>query len=337
MRKIAVQLVDDKNRFGIMKAAIRHQYCEPENLQVTTLPMPMPKADEILVKVKATTVSRSDCGVLRGKPWLIRCFIGLFKPIRPITGTDFAGIVVAKGHQVTQFEIDEKVYGFFDEGLSSHAEYVAVSVKRAIFKKPAHLTFEQAAASLEGAHYAFYFLHNLPLKMGDHVLINGGTGAIGNAALQFLKHFKVEVTVTCESNWVDTLKLQGADTVIDYQKEDFTKNRAQFDYIFDAVGKSTFAQCKPLLKSKGIYLSSELGPNWQNPLLALVTPLMPGKKVKFPVPLSVHRSMKFIDKLIKNKEFTPLIDRRYHLDEVREAYRYVLSGQKKGNVILTFD
>ncbi|MES2652518.1 MAG: NAD(P)-dependent alcohol dehydrogenase [Bacteroidota bacterium] len=320
-----------------MKAAIRYKYCDPSQLRITKVPVPVPGNNEILVKVKATTVNRSDCGVLTGKPYLIRCFTGLLKPTLPVTGTDFAGIVVAKGDEVSNFGIGDNVYGFFDQGLSSHAEYVVVPVKKAVLKKPDHITFEQAAASLEGAHYAFYFLNELKLKAGDSVLVNGGTGAVGNAALQFLKHFKVLVTVTCETEFVAVLKSHGADTVIDYTNEDFTERNEQFDYIFDAVGKSSFAKCKPLLKPKGIYISSELGSYWQNPLLALLSPFMPDKKVKFPLPLSINRSMKFIDELLVNGEFIPLIDRRYKFDEIEKAFNYVLSGQKKGNVILTFD
>ena len=320
-----------------MKAAIRYQYCNPEDLQIANVPMPVAGDGEILVKVKATTVNRTDCGVLTGKPYIIRCFTGLKKPSRPVTGTDFAGIVVAKGINAGQFNIGDNVYGFLDEGLSSHAEYLAISVKKAILKMPGNITYEQAAASLEAAHYAYYFLNNLKLKAGDSVLINGGTGAIGNASLQFLKNLKVLVTVTCETNFIDVLKSQGADVVIDYTKDDFTKLNAQFDYVFDAVGKSSFGKCKPLLKAKGIYISSELGRYWQNPLLALLYPFMIGKKVKFPLPFSIHRSIKFINEMVENGKFKPLIDRRYRIDEIRKAYQYVLSGQKKGNVILTFD
>jgi NADPH:quinone reductase-like Zn-dependent oxidoreductase len=320
-----------------LKAAIRYKYCNPDNLIITDLYVPVPGDKEILVKVKATTVNRTDCAVLTGKPWIMRCFIGLSKPVRPITGSDFAGIVVAKGNEVDQFEIGDHVYGFYDEGLSSHAEFVSIAVNKAVLTKPDNITFEQAAASLEGAHYAFYFLNNLKLKAGDRVLINGGTGAIGNAALQFLKNLNVFVTVTCETAFIDVLKAQGADVVIDYTKEDFTKLNEQFDYVFDAVGKSSFGKCKRLLKPKGIYISSELGDNWQNPLLALISPFMRDKKVKFPIPFSIHRSMKFIEEQLINEKFNPLIDRSYKLDEIREAYEYVQSGQKKGNVIIVFD
>ncbi|SFH05802.1 NADPH:quinone reductase [Pedobacter insulae] len=318
-----------------MNAAIRDNYCTPDMLRIVRVSLPWPGDDEILVKVKATTVNRTDCGVLTGKPWAIRLFIGLFKPMRPVTGTDFSGIVVAKGKHVTQFEICDHVYGFFDEGLSSHAEYVAVSTKKAVLKKPENVTFEQAAASLEGGHYAFYFLKNLKLNAGDRVLVNGGTGAIGNAALQFLKHLNVRVTVTCETAFVELLKSQGAERVIDYQKEDFTTIKEEFDYVFDAVGKSSFKACKPLLKSKGIYLSSELGKNWQNPFLALLSPFMGDKKVKFPLPYSAKHSMKHINELLLYGEFIPLIDRKYRLEDIEKAYYYVLSGQKKGNVVIT--
>ncbi len=202
---------------------------------------------------------------------------------------------------------------------------------------PENVSYQQAAASLEGAHYAYYFLNELGLKPGDNVLVNGGTGAIGNAALQFLKHYGVSVTITCETDYVGILKTQGADRVIDYTKSDFTKIGEQFDYVFDAVGKSTFAKCKPLLKPKGIYISSELGPYWQNIWFALLSPAMRDKKVKFPLPGSIHQSLKFIDGLVASGQFKPLIDKTYKLDEIQHAYKYVLSGQKKGNVILTFD
>ncbi len=320
-----------------MRAAIRHQYCNPDALVVTKVPIPVMGKSDILVKVKATTVNRTDCGVLTGKPWIFRCFIGLFKPARPITGTDFAGIVVAKGCNINHLEIEDNVYGFFDEGLCSQAEYVVVNAKRAVFRKPENVTYEQAAASLEGAHYAYYFLHKLNLKNGVKVLVNGGTGAIGNAVLQFLKNLGVEVTVTCETDYIEVMKLQRADKIIDYTRQDFTKLNEQFDYIFDAVGKSSFGKCKPLLKPKGVYISSEPGRYWQNPLLALLAPFMPGRTVRFPIPFSVHRSIQFTNELLRDEKFKPLIDRRYRFDEITKAYEYVMSGQKKGNVVLTFD
>ncbi|MES3016789.1 MAG: NAD(P)-dependent alcohol dehydrogenase [Bacteroidota bacterium] len=321
-----------------MKASIRNKYDSPDTINLTTTShIPFPKKDEILVKVKATTVNRTDCGVLTGKPWAIRIFTGLFEPQLKVTGTDFSGQVVSKGEDVYQFNIGDDVYGFFDQGIGSHASYCCVSINKAVLKKPVNITYEQAAASLEGAHYAFYFLDKVVLKEGDKVLLNGGTGAIGSAALQFLKYRGIHVTVTCETDYVSVLESMGADKVIDYTKEDFTKLNDQFDFVFDAVGKSTFWKCKPIMKPHAIYVSSELGPYWQNPLLALIAPLMMNKKVKFPLPFSIQRSMAFINELIEKDKFRPLIDRRYPINEISDAFKYVMSGQKKGNVILAVD
>lgn len=320
-----------------MKAAVRQKYGPPGVLRVKELQIPVPKKNEVLVKVKATTVNRSDCGVLTGKPWAIRLFTGIIKPRLKVTGSDFSGLVVAKGVDVAEFNIGDDVYGFFDQGIGSHASYFCVSTKRAILKKPPNITYEQSAASLEGAHYAFYFLEKVVLKKDDKILINGGTGAIGSAALQFLKYKGFHVTVTCDTSYVPVLRSMGADKVIDYTCEDFTKLDEQFDFIFDAVGKSTFGKCKPILKHHGIYISSELGPYWQNPLLALISPFMRGKKVKFPLPFSIQRSMAFINELVEKDQFKPLIDRRYRIDEIADAFEYVMTGQKKGNVVISFN
>ena len=318
-----------------MKAVTRLHYCSPEKIQIKELTIPSLKPEEILVKVKATTVNRTDCGVLTGYTLAIRLFTGLFKPQIPITGTDFSGIVVARGERVESFQIGDTVYGFFDQGLGSHAEYVAVSIKRAILRKPEQISFEQAVESLEGAHYAYYFLKNLQLEPGVKVMVNGGTGAIGNAAIQFLHYYGVEVTATCSTDYVETVKSLGVKKVIDYTIDDFTQLDEQFDYVFDAVGKSCFKKCKPLLKPRGVYISSELGPNWQNLFLGMVYPLMRGRKrVKFPVPFSIVESMTFIDQMLRSGRFKPLVDRHYSLSEISDAFLYVMSGQKKGNVII---
>lgn len=320
-----------------MRAAVRYQYCKPDDLTIARLPIPTPADREILVKVKATTVSWSDVGVLTGKPYAIRLFTGLQKPQRVITGTDFAGIVVARGEGVTEFQIGDQVYGFHDEGLGSHAEYIAVPLSKSVLKKPPHITFEQAAASLEGAHYAFSFLDKFRLEQGQSVLVNGGTGAIGNAAVQFLKYYNMQITVTCEPAFAGLMTSLGANRVIDFTSEDFTTLEPQFQYVFDAVGKSSFGKCKRLLTKGGIYISSELGPYWQNIWFAMLSPVLPGKKVKFPLPLSIHRSHAFINELLEKGKFSPLIDRRFPLEEIREAFRYVQSGQKKGNVLICYE
>lgn len=317
-----------------MKAAIRTKYCNPASLMVGDLPIPEPSDVEVLVKVKATTVNRTDCGVLTGYPLAIRLFTGILKPKLVVTGTDFSGIIVAKGKNVDRFDIGDYVYGFLDIGISSHAEYVVVPITRAIMRKPDGITFEQAAASIEGAHYAYYFLNKLTLTPETKVLVNGGTGAIGNAAIQFLCYRGVQVTAICDKDYINHIKYLGVKRVIDYTVEDFTKMDEKFDYVFDAVGKSSFGKCKRLLKPKGIYISSELGPYWQNLWMGLIFPLLSGRRIKFPLPLSIVESLQFIDQLLTSGHFIPLIDRCYLLGEISQAFQYVMSGEKKGNVII---
>lgn len=321
-----------------MKAAVRSAYGPADVLQVKEMPKPTPKANEVLVNVHATTVNRTDCGLLMAHPFIVRFFTGLFKPRSPIPGTDFAGEVVEAGKNVTEFKPGDRVFGFDDSGnLQSQAEFCTVNIKKGIFKIPEHFNYQQAAASAEAAHYAYNFINKVHLHAGDHVMINGATGAIGSAALQFCKNLGAIVTATCPTDQVELIKKLGADRVIDYCNEDFTLDQNQYEFVFDAVGKSTFGQCKKLLKPNGVYISSELGPGAQNPFLALITPIFGGKKVKFPIPIDVKGSLKFIIEQINNQQFQPVIDRSYTLADIRAAYNYVASGQKVGNVILDLE
>ena len=318
-----------------MKAAIRNNYGSPDVLRVEETHQPVPLENELLVKVYATTVNRTDCGILTGKPSIIRLFTGVVEPRDATTGTDFAGLVVAVGSQVTAFKAGDKVWGFNDNGLRSHAEYMVVPENEAIEIIPEGISYEQAAASIEGAHYAYNFIKRVPLGGNRKVMLNGATGAIGSAALQMLKYYGVEVTAVGNTPNLDLLKTLGADRVIDYSQEDFTRDRERYDFVFDAVGKSSFGKCKPLLKPGGVYISSELGPNAENPFLALWTPVTRGKQVRFPLPTDRKGSIVFIKKLLEEGKFRPVIDRRYPLADIAEAFRYVLTGQKTGNVILT--
>lgn len=319
-----------------MKAALRIKYGSPEFLVINEVEKPVPKENELLIKVHATTVNRTDCALLLGKPFIIRFFLGLLKPNLSITGTDFAGTVESVGKKVTLFQTGDKVWGFNDLGLQSHAEYMAISEQEAIAAIPAHITFEQAAASAEAAHYACNFINKIRIEAGQKVLVNGGTGAIGSAMIQMLKFHGLHVTATCRTEHIDNVKALGADKIIDYTKDDFTKDDESYDLVFDAVGKSTFGACKPLLKKRGIYISSELGPGIQNPFFALVTPLFGGKKVIFPMPLDIKASLGFVKDLIEKGKFTPLMDKSYPLEKISEAFHFVRSGQKVGNVIITF-
>ncbi len=315
-----------------MKAAYREHY--GDTLTVREVAQPVAGPHEILVKVHATTVNRTDCAVLTGKPFIMRLFTGLMKPTSPIPGTDFAGEVAAVGDKVSLFKKGQRVFGFNDQGLGSQAEYVAVSETQAIAEIPQNVSYPQAVASLEAAHYAYNFLNKVKIAAGHNVLVNGATGGIGSAAVQFLRHAGVRVTATANTKNLELVRSLGAEKVVNYENEDFTRIEERFEFVFDAVGKSTFGKCRHLLKPKGVYISSELGPWLQNPLLALITPLLPGKTVKFPLPLDIKRSMKYISELLVLGAFKPVIDQTYALEKIGEAYAYVMTGEKTGNVIV---
>ena len=318
-----------------MKAIVCTKYGPPEVLQLKEVEKPAPKDDEVLIKVCASTVNRTDTALLRAKPFFARLFTGILKPNKPIPGTEFAGIIEAAGKNVSSYKVGDKVFGFDDTGSGSHAQYMTISETKALAIIPKNISYEQAAASTEGAHYAYNFINKINLKSGQKVLVNGATGGIGSASIQLLKYFGANVTAVCGTKNIELVKSLGADKVIDYMKEDFTKNDQKHNYIFDAVGKSTFAKCKPLLQPGGVYMSSELGYMAQNIFFALITPIIGNKKVIFPIPKDLKGSIFFIKKLIEKGKYKSVIDRKYPLEQIVEAYRYVEKGQKTGNVVIT--
>lgn len=327
-----------------MKAIIYTQYGPPSVLKLSHMDKPNPKENEVLVRVYATTVNRTDCAMLRAQPWIMRLFTGLLKPKNPILGTDFAGMIEGVGKDVGSFKIGDKVFGFEDTGLNSHAQYLTLSEDKALATIPGDISYKEAAASLEGAHYAYNVINKVDLKSGDQVLVYGSTGAIGSAAVQLLKYFDVNVTAVCNTKNLGLIKLLGANKVIDYQKEDFTMDDQKYELVFDAVGKSSFGKCKRLLQPGGIYISSELGWMAQNIFFSIFTKIigvLPGgkatKKVVFPIPYDCKRSVLLIKKLIGQGKFRPIIDREYTMEEISDAYSYVEKGQKTGNVIITFE
>ena len=319
-----------------MKAVINTKYGPPEVLQLKEIEKPTPKGDEVLIKINATTVNRTDCATLRAEPFFARFFTGIFKPKNPILGTEFAGIIEAVGKNVSSYQVGDRVFGFDDKGSGSHAQYKTISKDKALTKMP-NITYEQAAASTEGAYYAYNFINKVNLKNGQKVLVNGATGGIGSAVIQFLKYLGANITAVCNTKDFELVKSLGADKVIDYTKEDFTKDNQKYNYIFDAVGKSSFAKCKPLLQPGGVYMSSELGFMAQNIFFALITPIIGNKKVIFPIPTDLKGSIIFIKMLIEKGKFKTVIDRKYPLEQIVEAYRYVEKGQKVGNVVITVE
>jgi NADPH:quinone reductase-like Zn-dependent oxidoreductase len=290
-----------------------------------------------VVRVRAATVNRTDCGALWGRPYIFRVFVGWPRPRHVATGTDFAGEVTAIGAGVTRFAIRDRVMGFDDNGLGSHAEYLRLSEKRAIARIPDDVPFETAAASMEGAHYARNFMNKVRLRPGDDVLVYGATGAIGSAAIPLLKHAGMRVTAVCAGEHHAAVAALGADRVLDHTRGDWRDELKgqRVPFVFDAVGKSTFGFCKPLLRRDGVYVSSELGPWGQNLIYAVLAPFMRGPKVRFPLPMDLPATLALVAPLLASGEFAPLIDRRYTLDEIREAFEYVASGRKIGNVVLT--
>jgi NADPH:quinone reductase-like Zn-dependent oxidoreductase len=321
-----------------MKAANRSKYGPPEVIKIEEMAKPKPNDNEILIRVHATTVNRTDCAHLTGKPYVMQFFIGLGTPNTLTLGTDFAGVIEEIGKNIKEFKVGEKVFGFRDEGLGSQAQYVVVDPsKRAVVKMPENISFAQAVASAEGAHYAYNFIHPLGLKAGQKVLVNGATGAVGSAAVQILKSMGIYVVAVCDTKNINRVSAMKADEVIDYLKEDFTKINEKFEFVFDAVGKSTFNNCKPILKPDGIYISSELGPNAENLYLPIITKIKGGQKVIFPIPSDCKRSLLFMQNLLATGQFDPLIDRTYPIEKISEAYSYAASGQKIGNIIITYE
>lgn len=317
-----------------MKAVVYKKYGPPEVAHLIEVDKPIPKENEVLVKVIASTVNRTDAGFRSAEYFISRFWSGLIRPKFPVLGCEFAGIIEATGKSVTQFKTGDKVFGFNDKTFGGHGEYLTISENDAIVILPENSNFEEAAAITEGAHYALCDIRAAKITNGQDVMVYGATGAIGSAAVQILKTLGVHVTAVCNTKNIELVKSLGADKVIDYQTEDYTKETKRFDLIFDAVGKSAFAKCKPLLKAKGIYISTELGKNAENVFLALITPILGGKKVLFPIPTINKEDVIYLKSLVEKGTFKPVIDRHYKLEQIVEAYKYVESGQKTGNVII---
>jgi NADPH:quinone reductase-like Zn-dependent oxidoreductase len=318
-----------------MKAAVRSRYGLPGDLSIKELAIPTPKDDELLIRVHAATVNRSDCHVLSGKPLVMRLLTGILKPRASIIGTDFAGEIVACGSAITSFRVGDKVMGFGGAlGCGSQTQYLVLTERRAkkiMVGMPANIGFDEAAACLEGAVYASGSNH-LGLKPGDKVLVYGATGAIGAAYMQFLKHQGVYITAVCRGENRQLVTALGADRIIDYTTEDFREDSERYDFILDAVGKISFLESKKLLKPKGAYTSSNGAINifW-----ILFTKFTGGKKVIFPPYNGIAAELNFIRSLVEKGSFVPVIDRKYPLEQIAEAYRYVASGKKIGNVVIT--
>jgi NADPH:quinone reductase-like Zn-dependent oxidoreductase len=318
-----------------MKAAVYRRYGPPEVVKIEEVEKPSPRSGEVLIKVHATTVNRTDCGFRSAEYFISRFFSGLFKPKFGILGNEFAGVIEAVGKDVKLFNVGDRVFGYNDIKFGAHAEFMTIAEADAITTIPDGMTYEQAVPITEGGHYALCDIRAAKVAGGQNVMVYGASGAIGSAAVQLVKYFGAKVTAVCNTQNVEVVKSLGADHVIDYLTQDYTMTDQTFDLIFDAVGKSSFAKCKPLLKKNGIYVSTELGKNSQNIFLALLTPLFKGKRVLFPLPSISKEDVIFLKTLVESGNYKPLVDRSYPLYNIVDAYKYVETRQKVGNVVIT--
>ncbi len=319
----------------MMQAVISTHYGSPDALQVTQVEQPTPKADEVLIKVRRAVVTPSDSSFLKGDPLVIRLMYGLTKPRLAISGVEFAGEIVAVGADVNRFKSGDRVFGMSPNRFGAHAEYLCLPEDKVIAPIPEEMSDEEAVAICDGGTTALTFLRDVAkVQPGEKVLINGASGAVGAYAVQIAKHFGVEVTGVCSGANVELVKSLGADHVIDYTREDFAQGDARYDVIFDAVGKSSFSQASGVLTPDGRYLTTV--PNMMILPQVAWTALRGGKKAKFATAglMQSRANLAFLTRLFEAGEVKAVIDRRYPLTQIADAYRYVDTGRKKGNVVI---
>jgi NADPH:quinone reductase-like Zn-dependent oxidoreductase len=319
-----------------MKAAVNTIYGPPDVISVREVEQPEPAADELLVAVHATTVNRTDCGFRKAEPFFVRVFSGLRRPKQPILGSEFAGRVAAVGTSVTDFAVGDDVFGVHADRFGAHAQFMCVKEDGPVAALPAGLSYDEAAAICDGIVLADNYLHAVRLRPEQRILIYGASGSIGTAAVQLAKHhYGAHVTAVCNTPNLELVRSLGADEVIDYTRDDFTTTGDTYDIILDAVGKHRYRRCKASLVSGGIYMATDLGRLSENPLLALWTSRIGDKKVLFPLPKYTQQQVLFAKQLVEAGEYRAVIDRRYALDDIVEATRYVETEQKAGNVVVT--
>jgi len=324
-----------------LKAILHARYGSPDLLRFEEVGKPAPKDDEVLIKVHATTVSTGDCNmrnftfVTKSMLPMAKLMFGIGKPWKErILGTELAGEIVGAGKDVVRFKLGDRVFGSTGMAGGGHAQYTCLHETAALAIKPDSLSWEEAVAIPFGANAALYYLRDLgKIQDGHRLLIIGASGSIGSAGVQLAKHFGATVTAVCSGANVELVKSLGADKVIDYTKEDFTKNSETYDLILDVVGATTFDRCQKSLKPQGVLLSCIMG--LPDVARSLWTTITGGKKIKGGVAINNLERMTFIAELVALGKLKPVIDRSYPLEQIAEAFKHTERGHKKGNVVIT--
>ncbi|MGA9525489.1 MAG: NAD(P)-dependent alcohol dehydrogenase [Myxococcaceae bacterium] len=322
-----------------MKAIVYDVYGPPDVLSVQEVAKPEPREHELLIRVRAAAVTTADCAARKGDPFITRLAFGLTKPKNRVLGTELAGDVEAVGKGVTRFRPGDEIYAATGAAFGAHAEYLCLPEDGAVALKPSNLGYEEAAALCEGPMTALPFLRDEGrVQRGQTVLINGASGSVGTAAVQLAKDFGAVVIGVCSTRNVELVRSLGADEVIDYTREDFTRRRSAYDVVFDAVGKSSFSRCKDSLRPSGVYLSTV--PTLTTGLHVLWTRFFGGKKARLAFtglrpPGEKSRDLEYLRELAEAGRIRAVIDRRYPWEDSAQAHRYVDEGHKTGTVLLT--
>lgn len=321
-----------------MKTIIVTKYGSPQVLKVTEAVKPVPKGDEILIKIEASSVTAADSMMRQGKPYYGRLFIGLTKPKNPVPGTGFAGTIEAVGSEVTSFIVGEEVFGEIVLGPGTNCEYVCVPEDGLVLSKPSNLSFEEAAPVCDGALTSVSFLKDIAgIKPGQKILINGASGSLGSAAVQLAKIFGANVTGVCSAANIELVRAFGADQVIDYTKTDFSKASDRYDIIYDTVGTLAFSKCKKVLSSNGLFMSPVLHMGLLFQMLK--TSIYGSKKAKFSAtglrPVAELKPLLLeLRGFLEKGSLKTWVDKSYTLQDIRKAHEYVDTGRKKGNIVL---
>jgi NADPH:quinone reductase-like Zn-dependent oxidoreductase len=322
-----------------MKAIIYTQYGPPEVLKFIDIPKPSPKDNEVLIRIFATTVTATECTFRKGLPYVSRLFTGIRKPKINMLGEELAGEVEVVGKNVKLYKKGDQVFGTAGPEFGANAEYKCMPDDGVLAIKPSNMTYEEAASTVDGFLTALPFLRDKgKIKSGQKVLINGASGSVGSTAVQIAKYFGTEVTGVCSGSSVDLVKSIGADAVIDYTQEDFTKKEESYDIIFDAVGKTSFSKCKRVLNRDGTFL--EAGITFSVIPSVIWTSIFGNKKAKIDAtglrpPAERKKDLNLLKELLESGKIKPVVDKQYLLEEIVDAHRYVDKGHKKGNVVIT--